>query len=171
MIVSVAQALTFGSAFDQYVFIDADQSKIDMLKRATGARPDARFLVGAPEEVLSKQIVPRIRKRDRRHALLLLDTYSGPLDWEMLRSAGEARTFDVVVSFSEPDLDASPSDRYQMISDFEGILRRESGFPHITAAHAVEREDGAELYYLFFATHDEALAEAMAEAMSSIPVR
>jgi three-Cys-motif partner protein len=101
---SPLEVLAVSPAFDEYHFIDLDRGKLDELRRQVGARPDVTLYQGDCNDVLLKEVVPTVRYEDYRRGLCLLDPYGLNLKWEVIASAGQSRTIDMILNFPVADM-------------------------------------------------------------------
>ncbi len=91
--------------FKSYHFIDLDGDKVAMLERLVRERgAPARLYRGDCNDILLTQIFPTLRYDDYKRALCLLDPYGLHLRWEVMRTAGQLRTIDMILNFPVADI-------------------------------------------------------------------
>ena len=99
---SALKALQIDPPFREYHFVENDSKKISILKELVKESTNsdrARVHPGDCNDVLTKVVFPRIRFKDFRRALCLLDPYGMHWDWEVIRMAGEMRSIEVFFNF------------------------------------------------------------------------
>ena len=69
-----------------------------------GDRNDVHVYEGDCNTVLLRQVFPRVRYRDYKRALCLLDPYGLNLKWEVIRTAGEERSVEIFLNFMVMDM-------------------------------------------------------------------
>lgn len=97
-------ALAVEPAFDEFHFVDTNPKKVAWLRALTEERPQARVHEGDCNEVLLRDVLPRVRFEDYRRALCLLDPYGLHLRWEVVAAAGATRAVDVLLNFPILDM-------------------------------------------------------------------
>lgn len=101
---SPLNALEVVPAFNGYWFIDLNAKKIDFLRTEVGARRDVEFYPGDCNEVLLKDLFPRVTFESHSRALCLVDPYGLHLDWRVLKAAGESQTIEIFLNFPTADM-------------------------------------------------------------------
>lgn len=101
---SSLNALDVTPPFDGYWFIDLNANKIDFLKAEVGSRPDVEFYPGDCNEVLLKDLFPRVTFESYARALCLVDPYGLHLDWQVLQAAGARETIEIFLNFPVADI-------------------------------------------------------------------
>ena len=86
---SPLNALLVRPPFCEYHLIDLDGDKIDGLREIIGSREDVFLHKGDCNEVLLRDVFPKIRRQDFKRALCLLDPYGLSLNWSVIQRAGE----------------------------------------------------------------------------------
>jgi hypothetical protein len=167
LIAAASRALTLEPRFRQYVFIDPDAAKIDMLRRRVGSRSEARFLHGNPDEILREQILPRLSYEAGHRALLIADTLLARVDWPTLRMASNGQACDLIIDFHDPHPGSTPAKRPEILREMGEALHKNGGFPYIATGQPTRA--GLDRSYLLFASHRAEFAKAMGEAMKAIP--
>jgi three-Cys-motif partner protein len=90
--------------FKEYHFIDLDGQKIDNLHKIFGKRPDINIHRGDCNEVLLREVLPKVRWEDFRRGLCLLDPYGLHLHWDVLRKVGQMKSIDMFLNFPIADM-------------------------------------------------------------------
>lgn len=67
---SPLNALYLKPPFLEYYFIDMDMAKIDALKKAAGGKPNVHIYCGDCNDILLKDIFPKVRYEDYRRAFV-----------------------------------------------------------------------------------------------------
>lgn len=118
---SPTRALEVTPPFDEYHFIDLDESKIRALEELKAERPDVHIHHGNCNDVLLQEVFPEATYEDYRRAVCLLDPYSLQLDWKVVAEAGSMKSVEVFINFPIMDInrnvlrrDASPTKIAQM---------------------------------------------------------
>jgi three-Cys-motif partner protein len=101
---SPVNALQVQPPFQEYHFIDLQQEKVDFLRSLVGERADVRIYPGDCNAILLEQIFPRVRFKDYRRGLCLLDPYGLHLRWEVIAAAGCLRTLELFLNFPVADI-------------------------------------------------------------------
>lgn len=90
--------------FKEYHFIDLDGLKVEHLRSIFGDRPDIHIHHGDCNEVMLKEVLPRVRWENYRRGLCLLDPYGLHLNWEVIRTVGDNRAIDMFLNFPIADM-------------------------------------------------------------------
>ena len=101
---SPLNALAVKPRFREYHLIDLDQTKVEHLRQVIGDRADVFVHEGDCNQVLLRDVFPRIRYRDYRRGLCLLDPYGLTLNWEVLAEAPRMRSIEVFLNFPIMDM-------------------------------------------------------------------
>jgi three-Cys-motif partner protein len=101
---SPLNALQVQPTFREYHLIDLDGDKIDGLRKIVGERPDVFLHKGNCNEVLLREIFPKVRREDFRRGLCLLDPYGLTLDWRVIQKAGALQSLDIFINFPIYDI-------------------------------------------------------------------
>jgi three-Cys-motif partner protein len=101
---SPLNALQVIPPFREYHLIDLDGAKAASLRDIVADRSDVYVYEGDCNEILLHQIFPRVQYADFRRGLVLLDPYGLHLDWDVLRTAGQAGTIDLFLNFPVADM-------------------------------------------------------------------
>jgi three-Cys-motif partner protein len=113
--------------FEEYHFIDLDGLKVDNLRAIFGKRPDIHIHEGDCNEILLKEVLPKVRWDDFRRGLCLLDPYGLHLNWEVLRTAGQMKTIDLFLNFPIMDMNMNVFWHHPEAVD-EADIRRMNNF-------------------------------------------
>jgi three-Cys-motif partner protein len=101
---SPLNALDVQPPFREYHFIDIAPEKVENLRELIGSRKDVFIYEGDCNEILLKQIFPKVQYVDYRRGLCVLDPYGLHLDWKVLLNAGRMKTLDVFLNFPVQDM-------------------------------------------------------------------
>ena len=101
---SPLNALLVRPPFREFHLIDLDGDKVSGLREQIGERSDVVLHWGDCNQVLLKEVFPRVQYRDYRRALCLLDPYSLALDWKVIQEAGAMKTLDIFINFPIYDI-------------------------------------------------------------------
>jgi len=101
---SPLNALLVRPPFREYHLIDLDGDKIDGLSKIIGRRADVLLHKGNCNDVLLREVFPRVRREDYRRGLCLLDPYGLTLDWKVIKQAGEMQSLDLFINFPIYDI-------------------------------------------------------------------
>ncbi len=101
---SPMNALTVEPPFAEYHFIDLDNKRVQALEDLAGTHPDVRVYHGDCNEILIKDLFPRLAYKSFRRALCLLDPYGLHLNWEVIKTAGDLGTIDIFLNFPIHDI-------------------------------------------------------------------
>ena len=126
---SPIKALAVTPPFREYFFVDLAGEKVDALRKTVGARPDAHVLHGDSNEILLRDVFPRVKYNDYRRGLCLLDPYGLHLKWKVIEAAGRLKTLDLFLNFPIMDMnrnalwrspEASPPEQRDRMTVFWG---------------------------------------------------
>jgi three-Cys-motif partner protein len=101
---SPLNALLVQPPFREYHLIDLDGDKIDALSEMIGDRPDVLLHNGNCNQVLLREVFPKVQRTDYRRGLCLLDPYGLTLDWKVVQEAGVMQSLDVFINFPIYDI-------------------------------------------------------------------
>ncbi len=101
---SPLNALAVTPPFSHHYFIDLKSVRVDELKSALAGRADASVWHGDCNDILLREVFPRVRYEDYQRALCLLDPYGLHLSWEVIRTAGRMRSVEVFLNFPVMDM-------------------------------------------------------------------
>jgi three-Cys-motif partner protein len=101
---SPLNALLVEPPFREYHLIDLDGDKIDVLNEAIGKRRDVFLHKENCNQVLLRDVFPRVLREDCRRGLCLLDPYGLTLDWKVIQEAGTMQSLDIFINFPIYDI-------------------------------------------------------------------
>jgi three-Cys-motif partner protein len=101
---SPLNALRTNPPFREYHFIDADPARVDQFRNYAGNRAEVHVYAGDCNDILLTRVFPRVRYKDRRRALCLLDPYNIDLSWEVIATAGQMKSVEVFLNFMVMDM-------------------------------------------------------------------
>ncbi len=101
---SPMNAILVKPPFCEYHLIDLDQKKIVLLKELVERRSDVHIHEGDGNNILLKDVFPRVLFKDYRRGLCLLDPYGLDLKWEIIKTAGQMESIDVFLNFPVADI-------------------------------------------------------------------
>lgn len=101
---SPLHALDVDPPFNHHHFIDLDGRKVKYLEHKIGNREDVSIYHGDCNEVLLKQVFPKVGYSDFQRALCLLDPYKLSLNWEIIQWAGQEHSIEVFLNFPIHDI-------------------------------------------------------------------
>lgn len=124
---SPLNALEVKPPFREFYFIDLNNKKADTLKKLVGDRSDVHIYSGDCNEILLKEVFPRVKYEQYRRGLCLLDPYGLHLNWEVIKIAGEMKTIDMFLNFPIMDMNRNTLWKNPERVD-EGAVGRMSAF-------------------------------------------
>lgn len=77
---------------------------MEILKELIGPRDDVFIYQGDCNDILLRDVFPRVRYEDYRRGLCILDPYGLHLDWAVIHRAGQMRTLDMFLNFPVADM-------------------------------------------------------------------
>lgn len=101
---SPLNALAVRPRFREFHLIDIAPEKIETLREFVGLREDVFVYQGDCNEILLKDVFPRVRYDQFRRGLCVLDPYGLHLDWKVISKAGEMKSLDVFLNFPVQDI-------------------------------------------------------------------
>jgi three-Cys-motif partner protein len=101
---SPLNALLVRPPFREYHLIDLDGDKIDGLNEVIGSRKDVFLYKEDCNEVLLRDVFPRVQREDFKRGLCLLDPYALTLDWKVIQRAGDMQSLDIFINFPIYDI-------------------------------------------------------------------
>jgi three-Cys-motif partner protein len=101
---SPVNAILVRPAFCEYHLIDLDQKKIALLKEIVEGRSDVHVHEGDGNDILLRDVFPRVLFKDYRRGLCLLDPYGLDLKWEVIKTAGQMQSIDMFLNFPVADM-------------------------------------------------------------------
>lgn len=97
-------ALDIEPPFNEYYFIDLDQEKVAELSRIAKGKPNVHVFRGDCNELLLAKVFPKVKWKDYRRGLCILDPYGLDLKWDVIKKAGEMETIDMFLNFPIQDI-------------------------------------------------------------------
>ena len=101
---SPLNALTVQPQFREFHLIDIAAEKIETLREFVGSRRDVFIYQGDCNEILLRDVFPRVRYDQYRRGLCVLDPYGLHLDWKVISTAGKMKSLDVFLNFPVQDI-------------------------------------------------------------------
>ena len=101
---SPANALLVRPKFKEYHFIDLDKNKAAELSGLSTNCPCVNIYEEDCNDVLVKEVFPKVRFEDYRRALCILDPYGLHLNWEVIHTAGKMKSIDIFLNFPIMDI-------------------------------------------------------------------
>ena len=103
---SPMNALKITPPFSEYFLVDLDGDKVDQLRGLpqVRGRSNVHVIHGDCNRVLLEEVFPRVRYKDYRRGLCLLDPYGLHLDWEVIRTAGKMGSIEIFLNFPIMDM-------------------------------------------------------------------
>lgn len=157
---SPLNALGIKPEFDDYYLVDLDGDKTDNLRKLVGDRSNVHILQGNCNEILLNEILPRVRYKDFRRGLCLLDPYGLHLNWEVIETAGKMGTIDLFLNFPIMDMNRNALWRYPDRVPASGIERMTAFWGDESWRDVVYREERTLFGYQPVKVHNKDVAEA-----------
>jgi len=101
---SPVNAILVRPPFKEYHLIDLDQKKVALLKEIVAGHPDVHVHEGDGNDILLKDVFPKVLYKDYRRGLCLLDPYGLDLKWEVVKTAGQMKSIDMFLNFPVADM-------------------------------------------------------------------
>jgi len=101
---SPLNALAVQPQFREFHLIDIAPDKIENLRELIGPRKDVFIYQGDCNEILLKNVFPRVRYDQYRRGLCVLDPYGLHLDWKVISTAGQMKSLDIFLNFPVQDM-------------------------------------------------------------------
>jgi three-Cys-motif partner protein len=101
---SPLNALLVTPPFREYHLIDIAPEKIENLRSLVGNRKDVQIYQGDCNELLLTKVFPHVLYEDFKRGLCVLDPYGLHLDWKVMLTAGQMKTFDIFINFPVADI-------------------------------------------------------------------
>lgn len=114
---SPLNALQANPGFEEFHFIDIDRDKIEELTKLCTGRKNVHIYQGDCNEVLVRDIFPKIKYEDFKRALCLLDPYGMQLKWSTIMAASKAKTVELFINFPTEGMN-----RNVLLRDTEKII-------------------------------------------------
>jgi three-Cys-motif partner protein len=97
-------ALNTTPPFSEYHFIDSNPKRAVQLRKLSGPREDVHIHDGDCNDILLKEVFPRVRYENYQRALCLLDPYNINLKWEVIETAGQMGSVEMFLNFMIMDI-------------------------------------------------------------------
>ena len=97
---SPLNALNVRPPFREYHLIDIKPKKVENLKKLIGNRSDVSIYEGDCNHIVLENVFAKVRYKDYRRGLCILDPYGLDLDWNVISRAGPVRTIDAPIELS-----------------------------------------------------------------------
>lgn len=97
-------ALLVSPPFREYHFIELNREKVESLQELAEGHTNVHVYYGDCNEVLLRQIFPRVQYEARGRGLCLLDPYGLHLEWPVIYAAGKMRSIEVFLNFPTMDM-------------------------------------------------------------------
>jgi three-Cys-motif partner protein len=101
---SPLNALLVRPPFREFHLVDLDGDKIDGLRNQIGHKQNVYLYHGDCNRVLMQDVFPRVRFKDYKRGLCLLDPYKLTLEWKVIQEAGSMQSLDIFVNFPIHDI-------------------------------------------------------------------
>lgn len=101
---SPLNALLIEPPFKEYHLIDLDSAKIDSLRKISAEYSNVTIHEGDCNKLLLEKVFPRVRYKDYKRALCLLDPYGLHLNWEVMHTAGQMQSIEIFLNFPVADM-------------------------------------------------------------------
>ena len=96
---SPSVALGIKPPFSHYHFIDMDGKRAELLRQLGGERQDVTVYEGDCNTLLLEEVFPKCRYEDFRRALCLLDPYELNPNWQVVQTAGQMKSIELLLNF------------------------------------------------------------------------
>jgi three-Cys-motif partner protein len=101
---SPTRALNIDPPFDSFYFVDCDGGRVAELRRLSAGRPNVHVCQGDCNEILIRDVFPKISYANRQRALCILDPYGLDLDWQVIQTAGKSKVTEIFLNFPVMDM-------------------------------------------------------------------
>jgi three-Cys-motif partner protein len=164
---SPLNALNVSPTFSEYHFIDINQARVEALQQVAQQRANVFVHEGDCNQVLLRDVFPKVLYKDFRRGLCLLDPYGLHLDWQVIYTAGQMKSVEIFLNFPIMDMnmnvlkhnqEAVPPEQAERMTRFWGDESWKS------AAYSTT----GNLYGYEEKTDNEAITEAFRERLLSI---
>jgi three-Cys-motif partner protein len=86
--------------FQSYFFVEKDHKRFEALEKACAGRSEVQLFEGDANDVLPRDVFPRVRHAERERAFCLLDPYhEADLSWNTVKAAADTGAIDVLIHF------------------------------------------------------------------------
>jgi three-Cys-motif partner protein len=101
---SPLNALSVRPQFREFHLIDIKPERTENLRDLIGPREDVFIYQGDCNEILLRDVFPRVQYNQYRRGLCVLDPYGLHLEWKVISTAGLMRSLDVFLNFPVQDM-------------------------------------------------------------------
>ena len=101
---SPLNALNVSPPFSEYHFIDISQARVGTLQQVAQKRANVFVHEGDCNQVLLREVFPKVLFEDFRRGLCLLDPYGLHLDWQVIYTAGQMKSIEIFLNFPIMDM-------------------------------------------------------------------
>jgi three-Cys-motif partner protein len=101
---SPLNALAVEPQFREFHLIDIAPEKIENLREMIGRRRGVFIYQGDCNEILLRDVFPRVQYDQYRRGLCVLDPYGLHLNWNVISTAGHMKSLDVFLNFPIQDM-------------------------------------------------------------------
>jgi three-Cys-motif partner protein len=101
---SPLNALKIKPQFREYHLIDLDNKKFESLKEITQDFQNVHIYHGDCNKIMIESVFPRCEFKKYKRALCLLDPYGLHLDWRVIQTAGQMKSFEIFLNFPVADM-------------------------------------------------------------------
>lgn len=101
---SPLNALEIEPPFKEFYFVDLNMGKVMMLEDIAAEQQNVHVFYADCNEVLLKQVFPKVKYKDYRRGLCLLDPYGLHLNWSVIKCAGEMKSIEIFLNFPVMDI-------------------------------------------------------------------
>jgi len=101
---SPRNALEIEPPFEEFHFVDLNPKRATNLQKLAGDKDNVYVYSGDSNALLISKIFPRVRYKEYKRALCLLDPYGLHLSWEVIKAAAESKTIEIFLNFPVMDM-------------------------------------------------------------------
>ncbi len=101
---SPLNALNIDPPFEEFYLIDLQQQRVENLQKLTADKKNVYIYNGDSNKLLISEIFPKIRYKEFKRALCVLDPYGLHLDWNVLKAAAGSGTIEIFLNFPLMDM-------------------------------------------------------------------
>ncbi len=125
---SPLNALLVDPPFSEYHFIDMNEDRVAALEEIAAERSNVTVHHGDCNEILLRDVFPRIQYKDYRRGLCLLDPYGLHLDWEVIKTAGQMGSIEIFLNFPIMDMNMNVLKKDPSCTRRQGDVERMNAF-------------------------------------------
>lgn len=164
---SPLNALRVDPPFKEYHFVDINPEKIGSLRALIGPRENVFLYPGDCNKILLDQVFPRVKYKDYRRGLCILDPYGLDLHWTVIFAAGQSNTIDMFLNFPVADIN-----RNVLWRDPEGVdpsdISRMDAFWGDNSWRGIAYQTAGNLFGLPEKEPNEVVAEAFRQRLKEV---